>query len=114
VHQASQCDGSSPVGFDPVAGLLGNQGGRHDPADLAFCGERAVEPGATRAGCRDKAEVRALGWQPTEPCSDVRLSCPSIAKGDELGVVFFGDRVDRHRVFLYIQTDVECARLLHD
>jgi hypothetical protein len=64
-HQAGQFDGVTPVGFDPIPGLFGNQGGCDDAADMAFFGEITVEPIATRASFIDKDEVRAFGWQPT-------------------------------------------------
>jgi hypothetical protein len=112
-HQAGQCDGVSPVGLHPIPGFFGDQGGRHDPADMAFFGEITVEPIATRASFIDKDEVRAFGWQPTDECIDVTLSCPSIAERDDLGVVFLGDIGDGNRVFMNIHSDGERARLCH-
>jgi hypothetical protein len=101
------------VGFDPLPGLLGDPGGRDDAADLAFVGELAVEPIATRAGFIDKDKVRAFGLQLTDKFIDVTLSCTDVAEGDDLGAVVLSDIGDSKRVFMDIQTDVECARLLH-
>src|SRR6516162_2383731 len=46
-HQACQFDGVTTVGFDAIPRLFGDQGGRYDPADMAFFGQIAVEPVAT-------------------------------------------------------------------
>jgi hypothetical protein len=111
--QAGPWDGVSPVGCDPIPGLLGDHGGRDDPAALAFGGAIAGAPSATRAGCIAKDEVRALGWQPTDAVIEVTRSRPDSAEGDDLGAVVLNDRGDGKRVFMDIQTDVECARLVH-
>jgi hypothetical protein len=76
-------------------------------------GAIAVKPRATRAGVIDKDEGRALGWQPTDEVVKVTLSHPAGGEGDDLGVVVFGDRGDRDRVVMAIQTDVARARLGH-
>ena len=55
--------------------------------------------------------MRAFGLQLPDECIDVTLAGTDGAEGDDLSVVFFGDRGDRNRVFMDIQTDVECARL---
>jgi hypothetical protein len=112
-QQAGQCDGVSPGGVDPVAWLVGEQRGRDAPADLAFVRAIAGEPIATRAGFIDQDKVRACGLPPTDELSDVTRSCPDVAEGDDLRAVVLHDRGDGHRVLMDIQTDVECARLLH-
>jgi hypothetical protein len=101
------------VGFDPIPGLFGNQGGRDAPADLACFGERAVEPRATRPSFIAKDEVRACGLQPTDQFIDIALSRPDVPKGDDLGVRFLGDVGDGNGRFMNISPDVECARLVH-
>jgi hypothetical protein len=92
---------------------LGDQGGRDDPADLAYFGEIAGEPIAIRAGFIDKDEVRACGLQPPDELSDVTLPRPNVTEGDALGVVFLGDRGDRDRVLMDIHADGERAKLGH-
>jgi hypothetical protein len=54
-----------------------------------------------------------FGLQLPDEFIDVTLAGTNVAEGDDLSVVFFGDIGDRNRVFMDIQTDVECARLLH-
>jgi hypothetical protein len=54
-----------------------------------------------------------FGLQLTNEFINVPLAGPNVAEGDDLSVVFFGDLGDRNRVFMDLQTDVECARLLH-
>jgi hypothetical protein len=98
------------VGFAPIAGLLGDQGGRDDAADLAFVGELAVAPLATRAGFLNQDEVRAVGWQPAAEVIDSARSRPDGPEGDDLGVMFVGDIGDRDRLFMDIHSDVERAR----
>ncbi len=60
-HQAGQFDSVPAVGFDPIPGLFGDQGGRHDPADMAFFGQIAVEPVPAGARLIDKDEMFAFG-----------------------------------------------------
>jgi len=61
----------------------------------------------------DKDEGRAFGLQPTEEFIDIALSRPAVPKGDDLGVVVLGDTGNGNELFVDIQTDVECARLVH-
>src|SRR5262249_45950044 len=112
-HQAGQFDGIPTVGFNPIPWRFGDQRGRDAPADLAFFRQGAVEPIATRAGFIDKDTVEAFGWQPTDEITDVTLSCTDVAERDDLGAVVWRDRGDGNRIFMDIQTAVECARLLH-
>jgi len=63
-HQTSQFDSVSTIGFDPIPRLFRAPGGSDAPADMACVSERAGEPRATRASCRDTDKGRALGWQP--------------------------------------------------
>ena len=86
-HQAGQLDGVTAVGFDPIAGLFGDQRGRDDPADMAFFGQIAIEPVPTGAGFIDKDEMFAFGLQLPDELIDVTLSGTDGAEGDDLGVV---------------------------
>jgi hypothetical protein len=112
-HQAGQCDGITTVGCDSIPGLCGEQGGRHAPADMAFLGQRAAEPVPAGARLRDKDAMLAFGRHLPDEWIDVTLSCTDGAEGDDFGVVFLGDVRHGNRIFMDIQTDVECARLLH-
>ena len=112
-HQAGQCDGVPSVGCDPIPGLCGDHGGRDDPADRAFVGERAGEPGATRPSVIDKDKGWAFGLQPAEKCIAIALPRPAVPKGDDLGVRFLGDVRDGNGRLMNISPDGECARLVH-
>jgi hypothetical protein len=112
-HQAGQCEGVPPGGFDPLPGLFGAQRGGDAPADLAFLREGAGEPIAAWARVRDKDEGRTFGLQLPDEWIDVPLARPTVAKGDDLGVVCFGDRGHGHGLFMHISPDGECTRLVH-
>jgi hypothetical protein len=110
-HQSSPFDGITPVGLDAIPGLLGDQGGRHDPADLAFLGQRAVEPVPAGARLIDKDERLAFGLPLPDEVIEITRACTDVAAGDDCGVVFLGAIGDGHRVFLDIHTEVKRARL---
>jgi hypothetical protein len=111
--QAGQWEGVPPVGFDPLPGLLREQGGRHDPADLALFGARAGEPRATRPSFRDKDEVGAFGLQPAKKFIDIALPRTKVPKGADRGVRCLGDGGNGNGLFMNISSDGECARLVH-
>ena len=112
-HQAGQLDGVTTVGFDAVAGLLGDQRGGDDPAVVAFLRQIAVEPVATGSGFIDKDEVFGFGLQLADELIDVTLAGADGAEVDDLGAVILGDIGHGNRVFVDIHADVECARLGH-
>jgi len=56
-HQSGQCDGIATVGVDPIPWFGGDQRGSDHPADMAFVGERAVEPIPTRPRFIDKDQL---------------------------------------------------------
>ena len=62
-HKPGQWHGVTPVGFDPVAWLFGNQGGGDDPADIAFFQQVAIEPIAAGARFIDEDELLPLRLQ---------------------------------------------------
>jgi hypothetical protein len=80
---------------------------------MAFFCQIAIELIPARAGFIDKDEMRTFGLQLTEECIDITLAGTNVAQGDNLGVVGFGDIGNGDRLFVDIQTDVECARLVH-
>ena len=112
-HQACQFDRIPAVGFNPIARLFGDQRGSDDPADMAFFGQIAIEPIPARAGFIDKDELRTFGLQLTDKFIDITLAGTNVAEGAHLGVVGCGDIGNGDRLFVDIQTDVECARLVH-
>jgi hypothetical protein len=112
-QQSGQFDGVSPVGFDPIPGLFGDQGGSDDPADMTFVGEIAVEPRATRAGFIDQDKVWALGLQPPAEVIAVTRSCTDGVEEHDLSAVVLNDIGDGNRVLMDIQTDVKRARVTH-
>jgi hypothetical protein len=80
---------------------------------MAFFCQRAIEPIPARASFIDKEEMRTFGLQLTDACIDITWAGINVAQGDNLGVVCFGDLGSGERLFVDIQTDVECARLVH-
>jgi hypothetical protein len=80
---------------------------------MAFFGEIAVEPIATRPSFIDKDEVGAFGLQPANKFIDIALPRTNVPKGDDLGVRFLGDVGNGNGLFMNISSDVECARLVH-
>jgi hypothetical protein len=62
-HKPGQWHGVTPVGFDPVAWLLGNQGGGDDPADRALFPQGAIEPIAAGARFIDEDALLPLRLQ---------------------------------------------------
>src|SRR4029450_7260286 len=72
-HQPGQLDGISTVGFGPIPGLFGDQGGSDDPTDMAFWSERAVEPIPTRPCFIDKDEMFAFGLHFPDEVVDIAL-----------------------------------------
>jgi len=80
---------------------------------MAFFGEIAIEPIPAWASFIDKDEMRTFVLQLTEEVIDITLAGTNVAKGDDLGVVVLGDIGNGNGLFVDIQTDVECARLVH-
>jgi hypothetical protein len=54
-----------------------------------------------------------LRWYLAEELLDVTLARPDVAEGDDRGTVSFVNVGNGNRLFVDIQTDVECARLVH-
>lgn len=111
--QAGQWHSVPVVGFHAVAGPFGHEGGRDDPADLAFLRQIAREPGATRSRFIDEDQGCGFGWQRAHELINVAWPRANGAKGDDLSVVIFGDVGHRDGVLVDIQTDIERARLWH-
>jgi hypothetical protein len=105
--------GVAPVGFDPVARLLGKQGGSDDPAGIALLRQGTREPVATGTSCGDEDELLALRPPRSDQLSDITLPGPDRAEGEDLGALCWGDLGDRHRLFVNIQSDIKRARLVH-
>lgn len=80
---------------------------------MAFFCQIAIEPIPARAGFIDKDEMRTFGLQLTDEFIDITLAGTNVAQGDNLGVVCCGDIGNGDRRFVDIQTDLECARLVH-
>ena len=110
-YQARQWDGIPTIRFDTVAGLFREQGGGDDPATVAFCGQRAIEPIATGADFIDQDALLACGLQLPDERVDITLPRPDRAQGDDFRAIFLGDVSDCDGLFMDIHSDVERARL---
>ena len=80
---------------------------------MAFLGQRALEPRATRPSFIDQDEVRAFGLQPADEFIAIALSRPAVPKGDDLGVMVLGDGGNSSGRFVDIQSDIDRGRLVH-
>jgi hypothetical protein len=112
-HQPRQLHGITTVGFHAVAGLLGNEGGRDDPADIAFVRQIAKEPIATGSRFIDEDQVLGFGLQPAHELINVALPSANGAQVDDLSVVSFGDIGHGDGVLVDIQPNIVCVRVLH-
>jgi hypothetical protein len=72
--QPGQLHGVSAVGFDPIPRFFGNQRWRHHPAVVAFLGQIAIEPGATRAGFVDEDQMVGLRLHLADELINVTLA----------------------------------------
>jgi hypothetical protein len=79
--------GITPVGFDPVTHLFGNQEGSDNPTDVACVHQGAIPPGTAGTGFVDKDKLRALRLQLPEQLVDVTLAGPDRAEGDDLRAI---------------------------
>jgi hypothetical protein len=82
-HEPGELQGVPTVGFDPVDRPVGNQGGRDDPADVAFFGQIAIEPIPAWASFVDKDEVFGLRLQLPNQRIKVTLSGVDGPQGDD-------------------------------
>jgi hypothetical protein len=112
-HQPSSLHGVAAVGFHPVVRLFRNQGGGDDPAAMSCLGQIAIEPVATRSCFIDKDEVFGLGLQCADEAIEVDVSCADGAAGDDVRIMILRDVSHSNRLFVYIQSDVQRARLVH-
>ena len=112
-HQAGQLDRVPTGGFDPIAGLLGDQRWGHHPADVAFLREIAGAPIPAGPRFRDKDQICAFGLHFPDELVDIALARTDGAEGDNLGVVFLSNIGNGNRIFMDIHADVERARLWH-
>jgi len=103
--------GIRPVGFDAVTCLFRNQGGRDDPADVAFLRQVPIEPVAAGASFIDEDELLAFGLELPDQLVDITLPSPDRAEGDDLCAMVLGDIGDRDGLFMDIHSNVERARL---
>jgi hypothetical protein len=112
-HQPGPWPGVTPVGVDPVAWLLGKQGGGDDPADGAGFRQVALAPGAAGASVVDEDERLTLRLQMPQQLINIALPGPDRAEGDHLCAMCLGDRGDRDGLLMHIHADVARARLGH-
>jgi hypothetical protein len=112
-HQAGQCERIPAVGFDPLSGLCGEQGGCHHPADMPCLGQSAGEPVPTGARFINQDALLAVRRPLTHKLIDGTLACTDGAKGDDLGVVFLGNVRHGPRRFMDLQAEGKRARLVH-
>jgi hypothetical protein len=99
------------VGVDAVAGFVGDQRGGAHPARVAFLGQRAGEPGATRAGVVDAEEGLGLRWHLADEVIKITLARAQSAEGHDRSAVLLRYRGYRARVLVDSHAAKACARL---
>jgi hypothetical protein len=110
-HEPGQWHSITPVSFDPVPRLFGNQSGGDDPADVALFHQVAIEPIAAGTGFVDEDECRAFRPQLPKQLIDITLPGSNGAEGDNRGTLCLGDRGDGDGLFMDIHANGERARL---
>jgi hypothetical protein len=86
-RQAGQLHGVPAIGFDAIAGLFGNQRGRHHPAIVVFLGQIALEPIATGTGFVDEDQMFGFGLDLSGELIDVALTGANASEVGDLGTV---------------------------
>jgi hypothetical protein len=112
-QQSGQLDRVTTVRFHAVARLVGQAGGRDDPAPLAFWGQVAGEPVPPGSGFSAKHQALGVGVQLADGVSKVAWPRANGPKVDDLGVVAVGTRGDGHRLCMHIQPAGQRARRAH-
>jgi hypothetical protein len=110
-QEPGQLQGVPPVGLDPVAWLLGEQGGGDHPADVALLRQGTIEPGAAGTGGVDAAALLALGRELPDALGDRTLPGPNRAAGDNLGPMVLGAIGESDGLFRPLHADGERGRL---
>jgi hypothetical protein len=111
--QAGHWDGVTTGGGDPSAGRLGDQRGRHDPADVALLGELTGAPSPPRPRFLDQDQRCACGRHGPDPLVEIALARAEGAAGDDRGVVCCSDGGDSAALVMAIPSDVERASVVH-
>jgi hypothetical protein len=112
-HQPGQLECISAVRFDPIASFLRDQSGGNAPAVIAFFGQIALEPIATRTSFVDKDEAFGLRLPLPNQFIAIALTCADGAEIDDVGPRVFGGIGNRNGFFMDIQSNIKCARLGH-
>jgi hypothetical protein len=112
-RQAGQLPGISAVGFDAIAGFLGDQRGCDPPARRAFFHQIPIEPVATGTGFIDKEQMCRLGLPLADQLIHVTRAGAKAAETSALGARIWRHIGDRDRVLVDIHAEKECARLRH-
>ncbi len=111
--QACSLDRVTPVGRDAMAGWLGEQGRRNDPAAVPAGGEITLAPITARSCLVDEDPRRACRRPLTHARVEVTRSGPARAHRDDCGLVVLGHVCDSAGLILALQTARARARLGH-
>jgi hypothetical protein len=110
-HQAGQVERLTAVRFDPIPGLLREPRRRYAPAVIAFFGQRAREPRATRTRFRDQAAACGLRWPLPHKGIKVTWARADGAERADRGPRVFGGLGNRDGFLLDIHSKIKRARL---
>jgi hypothetical protein len=112
-HQPRQVDRITTVGFHAVAGLFGHEGGRDDPADMAWFRQIAREPRPTGARLIDEDQVCGFGLPLAHELIKVAWPRANGAQVDDRSVVIVSDRGHSAGVLVDSQPNIKGARGTH-
>jgi hypothetical protein len=99
-----QCLGVPPVGLDPVARLLGDQGGRHNAAFVSCFQELSMHGIATGPGFVDKGEACSIFGKLFRQFHDSIQSVGDVAVEAHLTASGVGDG-NGNAVLVYVKSD---------
>ena len=111
--QPGQLERISAGRFDPIARCLRAHRRGTDPAIIAFAGQLAIEPRATRPRCVAKDQACGLRWQVPNPFSAIALARAYGAEIDNRSSIVLGGRGNREGCFMDSQANIKRARLCH-
>jgi hypothetical protein len=112
-HQPGQWEGGAALGVAPISRVLRAQRGSNAPAVLAFCGQIAIEPIATRTRGVDTDEACGLRLPLPPQCIDGALARADGAAIDDVGTIGAGGLGHRDGFFMNIHAHIKRARLCH-
>jgi hypothetical protein len=105
--------GITPIGLDSGSRVLRNKGWSDNHAVLSLLGEVSMEAVAAGAGLIREAQVLRLGLEGANQLVYVALPCADGTQEGDLTLAILRGIGYRDEILMYIQTDEQCAIMLH-